>query len=290
VTGGNAAPEPAGPVDAGRPGGEGTTTVPPADSDARRPVGAAPAADPTAQAGRDDAPAGPRSTAPAAPRVDAPAGPRGVAPAGDVSADADLGATLLPGVETDAPMPVGAGPIDRPLISAVADAGTPGVSTDAGRSPLSASQLDVPEEPFAPAATTSAIPVSRERPAGRATATATATIPPAGARKPVAGAADAGAVPKAPSLNLLHASSPVAADRPARDVTTPADPARVPAPAPIGAVGGAAVGASAATAGIALVALACALLIALVGGWSRVVLLFEAYRPTVVLALPERPG
>ena len=279
--GGPPAPEPAGPVDAGRPGGA-TTTVHPGEADARRPVGVAPAADPPAQAGRADAPAGPR--------VDAPAGPRGVAPAGDVSADADLGATPLPGVETDVPMPVGAGPIDRPLISAAADAGPPGVSTDAGRSPLRVSPLNVPDEPSAPATTTSAAPRSREPAAGRATATATPTISPAGARKPVAGAADAGAELRAPSLNLLHARSPVAAERPARDAMTPADPARAPVPAPIGAVGGAAVGASAATAGMAFVALACALLIALVGGWSRVVLLFETYRLTVVLALPERPG
>jgi hypothetical protein len=88
----------------------------------------------------------------------------------------------------------------------------------------------------------------------------------------------------------MRAPSAVVAERPARDVMPPADTARAPVRAPIGAVGGAAVGGSAATAGIALLALACALLLAVVGGWSRVVLLFETYRLTVVLALPERPG
>jgi hypothetical protein len=94
--------------------------------------------------------------------------------------------------------------------------------------------------------------------------------------------------PTAFEAMVAHSSPPAQASTTQRPPPSDAapDPARELTPG----VGGASAGGATGTAGAPLLALTCALLLVVVGGWSRLVLLSEAYRSSVFLALPERPG
>ena len=149
-------------------------------------------------------------------------------------------------------MPVGAGPIDRPLISAAADAAT--ARRVYRRRTESAARLAAERagRPFAPATTTSAAPRSQEPAAGRATATATSHAlarhrPQAGDGQPTPDAEL-----KLPSLQSAARTLAVAAERPAAtpDAGRSGSDAR---PCADRSGGRRAVGASAATAGMAFV-------------------------------------